>query len=181
MNPGHDVLMNSDVLFRGTVDKTRQYEIYREALQNTRTTITIVAVLTDSVTYTAGINPPCGVYQEGWLKGQSIYSWQNNSFKVFTISNTAALFISMCIVIVLVSIIPFRRKSLMIDTTCGCSQSLVASWIFMPHGRGEGENWTLEVVTSVCAGTMGSVFLFLGVTWTRHLMKMKWRKQIRKD
>ncbi|PRQ51050.1 hypothetical protein RchiOBHm_Chr2g0140021 [Rosa chinensis] len=58
---------------------------------------------------------------------------------------------------------------------------IAASWIIIPHGRGEGENWTLEVLISVCAGTMGSVFFFLGVTWTRHLlMKMKWRKQIRK-
>ncbi|KAL6144642.1 hypothetical protein ACLB2K_055333 [Fragaria x ananassa] len=53
---------------------------------------------------------------------------------------------------------------------------IAAMWIIMPHG--EGANWTLEVVISVCAGTMGSVFLFLGVTWTRHwLMKLKWRKQ----
>ncbi|PRQ51047.1 putative PGG domain-containing protein [Rosa chinensis] len=106
---------------------------------------------------------------------------------VFAICNTAALFISMCIVIVLVSSIPFRRKPLMkllvvahkvmwVAVSLMATAYVAAMWMIMPHG--EGVNWTLEVEISVCAGPMGSVFLFLGVTWTRHwLMKFKWGKQ----
>lgn len=38
---------------------------------------------------------------------------RTTAFKVFTISNNIALFTSLCIVIVLVNVIPFLRKSLM--------------------------------------------------------------------
>lgn len=38
---------------------------------------------------------------------------RTTAFKVFTISNNIALFTSLCIVIVLVNVIPFQRKSLM--------------------------------------------------------------------
>ncbi|XP_004305268.1 PREDICTED: ankyrin repeat-containing protein At3g12360-like [Fragaria vesca subsp. vesca] len=123
---------------------------------------------------------------DGRLKGQSTVG-RTTASKVFAICNTAAFFISISIVIFLVSIIPFQRKPLMkllvvahkvmwVAVSLMATAYIAAMWIIMPHC--EGANWTLEVVISVCAGTMGSVFLFLGVTWTRHwLMKLKWRKQ----
>uniref|UniRef100_A0A7N2R4H9 PGG domain-containing protein n=1 Tax=Quercus lobata TaxID=97700 RepID=A0A7N2R4H9_QUELO len=163
----------------------REKETHREALQNARIAIILVTILIATVTFTAGLSPPSGggVYrQESSIGNSSSTVAGTTPFKVFIISNNFALFTSLSIVIVLVSIIPFERKPKMmllvvthkvmwLAVSFLATSNVAATWIILPHG-----DWK-EWILAISAATMGTLFFCLGVVLARHwLRKSKWVK-----
>ncbi|KAK7845321.1 ankyrin repeat-containing protein itn1 [Quercus suber] len=195
---------------RLTDHQSRQHELYREAQQNARNPITLVAILIATVTFAAGLNPPRrgvlqpesignspggdvsqqrsignspgGVCQQGSTGNSTVARTGRTALMVFTISNNLALFTSLCIVIIAVSIIPFQSKLLMrllvvthkvmwLAVSFMATSYVAAMWIIFPHGHGK------EWIAAICAGTIGTLFFYQGFMLVTHWSrKLKWRK-----
>ncbi|KAL5850472.1 hypothetical protein ACOSQ4_008485 [Xanthoceras sorbifolium] len=167
--------------------REKQIDLQTEGLRNARKTIIIVAVLIATVTFAAGINPPGGFNE---VTGKSLVG-RKTSFKVFMVCNIIALFLSLGVVIFLVSIIPFRRKTMMkllrathkvmwLSTSFVAAAYIAAIWTIMPHGM--GMVWVLAAVVAVGGGCTLALFIGLGMLLARHwLRKWEWRKRKAKD
>lgn len=161
----------------------KQIEVENEGLRNARKTIIVVAVLIATVTFAAGINPPGGYNQ---VTGKSIAGKQT-PFKVFMVCNVLALFLSLGIVILLVSNIHVGRKSLMkllavIHKLMWLSISLMAAayiaalWTIMPHER--GMVWVLVVLVSAGGVCTLAIFTGLMVLSVGHLLRIRKSRKI---
>ncbi|KAI3677238.1 hypothetical protein L1987_86861 [Smallanthus sonchifolius] len=166
-----------------TYHRSKQIELQNESLRNARNTITIVAVLIATVTFSAGINPPGGFSQEN---GKAIMGGKP-PFKVFVLCNIMALFLSLGIVNVLVTVIPFRRKSMMnllvathkimwVSTMFMAAAFIAVTWTILPQGP--GSRWLVIELMMVGVGCTLVVLLgldfLLAKQWSR---KQEWRRR----
>ncbi|EOA39282.1 hypothetical protein CARUB_v10012291mg [Capsella rubella] len=158
---------------------SKESKMHEEALQNARNTITIVAVLIASVAFTCGINPPGGVYQEGPYKGKST-AGATLAFKIFSISNNIALFTSLCIIILLVSIIPYRTRPLMnclilthrmlwVAVVSMAVAYVAAASVIIPHI--EGIRWLFTTILSISTVMMGGLSAFMTYKLFTHWLR----------
>ncbi|KAL0288581.1 UNVERIFIED_CONTAM: Ankyrin repeat-containing protein ITN1 [Sesamum angustifolium] len=162
--------------------RAKKLDLQNEGLRNARKTVTIVAVLVATVTFTAGINPPGGFSQE---TGKAVRG-DRAAFKVFLVCNIVALFLSVGVVNVLVSIIPFTRKTMMklltathkvmwLSTLFMTAAYIAAIWTIMPDEK--GTRWVTVELVVFGGGCTIFVFLGLGFMLSRHWYnKYKWRK-----
>ncbi|PIN01278.1 hypothetical protein CDL12_26218 [Handroanthus impetiginosus] len=164
-------------------------QTYREALHNTSNTITLVAILIATFTYNAGFNPPGGLHQEGPLIGTPVAA-KKTAFRVFSVCNNLALFMSLCVVLVLVSIIPFKRKALMrmlavahkavwVAVSFMATSYVAAAMVIMkPEAPRKAMEWTTVFLSCLCVGSLGSAIIGLGIMLVKHrLRKREWRKR----
>ncbi|CAN6806889.1 hypothetical protein HID58_051419 [Brassica napus] len=155
--------------FQSSDTPNKKFEMQLEALQSARNTLAIVAVLIASVTFTCGLNPPGGVYQEGFSIGKST-AGKTIAFMIFWISNSIALFTSVSMVILLLSIIPYREDSLLkflviahwmmwVAVAAMASAYVSAGLVTLPH-FGE-TNWLIYATVAIASLTLGGMFVYL--------------------
>ncbi|EOA25229.1 hypothetical protein CARUB_v10018542mg [Capsella rubella] len=157
------------------VTPNKEMEMQLEALQNARNTITIVAVLIASVTFTCGLNPPGGVNQEG-----KAAAGRTLAFMIFSISNSIALFTSVSMVILLLSIIPYREDSLKkfliithwmmwVAVAAMTSAYVAAASVTLPRFR---ENkWLVHATVAIAGLTLGGMFIYLQFKMARCMLR----------
>ncbi|PIN04963.1 26S proteasome regulatory complex, subunit PSMD10 [Handroanthus impetiginosus] len=146
-------------------------KIHREAVQNTINSVTVVAVLVASIAFLALFNLP-GQYLEDETKAGEAKISNTVSFRVFCLLDATALFISLSVVVVQITLIAWdtRAQKQVVSvvnklmwaacvSTCGAFLSI--SFVVV----GKGSSWMATTITvlgaPIIVGTLISLCYFV--------------------
>ncbi|GLJ10440.1 hypothetical protein SUGI_0128210 [Cryptomeria japonica] len=171
----HFQTANTSNRVNGMAKELRQ--LHTEGIKNAGNTVTVVAVLIATVAFAAMFTVPGGLKNDGDDEGTAVMA-HTVAFKVFVMTDTVALFLSLAIVLILVTVVPFHRKVLMkllffinkimwVAVGCTASAFLAAGYVLV----GPKSMWVAINMCVVGAGSM--VFMFTSLAWlvAGHQMK----------
>jgi len=143
-------------------------KLHREAIQNTINSVTVVAVLIASIAFVAIFNLPGQYVQESPNSGKANIA-ETTGFRLFCLLNAAALFISLAVVVVQITLVAWEtgaQKQIVSVvnklmwaaclSTCGAFLSLA----FIVVGKSGA--WMAITITAIGAPVMIGTLLLLG-------------------
>ncbi|XP_077230398.1 ankyrin repeat family protein [Tasmannia lanceolata] len=146
-------------------------KLHREAVQNTTNSVTVVAVLIASVAFMAIFNLP-GQYVQDKRDSGKAYIADKMGFRVFCLLNATALFISLAVVVVQITLVAWDtnaqkqvvsvvNKLLWTACLCICGAFLSLAFVVVGHQA----SWMAITITAVggpiMVGTMACMCYFV--------------------
>ncbi|XP_072973714.1 ankyrin repeat-containing protein At2g01680 [Typha angustifolia] len=160
-------------------------KLHREAVQNTINSVTLVAVLIASIAFVAIFNLPGQYQQDGNDAGKAKIAG-HTGFHVFCLLNATALFISLAVVVVQITLVAWETgaQKLVVSivnklmwlaclSTCGAFLSLAFVVV------GKQASWMAITITSVGGPIMFGTLFILGYFVLRQRFKFGEDKQRR--
>ncbi|CAA0841914.1 Unknown protein [Striga hermonthica] len=122
----------------------RQEDSHDKWLKQTKSSLMVVAILIATIAFQIMANPPSGVWQDHedptelqspapnagprmWA-GESIFAWNyTDIYEIFSVVNTLGFFVSLSIILLLVSELPFGSKKLLMWLLIGMTWFAIIS------------------------------------------------------